>query len=149
VYNIIIKQHTRKSRHRVYKLDLLMASYGHQVLRLPLYHPELNPIEKIWASVKNWVAERNITFKLKDVECLVRKRFSEITINNWAAICRHVAKTEDEYILREAMLDEALEQFDFIVNTSSSDESFEECSEDEQTKVDDLGVEFLSSDEEN
>jgi hypothetical protein len=114
-----------------------MASYGHQVLRLPLYHPELNPIEKIWASVKNWVAERNITFKLKDVECLVRKRFSEIT------------KTEDEYILREAMLDEALEQFDFIVNTSSSDESFEECSEDEQTKVDDLGVEFLSSDEEN
>jgi hypothetical protein len=126
-----------------------MASYGHQVLRLPLYHPELNPIEKIWASVKNWVAERNITFKLKEVECLVRKRFSEITINNWAAICRHVAKTEDEYILREAMLDEALEQFDFIVNTSSSDESFEECSEDEQTKVDDLGVEFLSSDEEN
>jgi transposase len=47
-----------------------MASYGHKVLRLPSYHPELNPIEKIWASVKNWVAVHNTTFKLKDVEQL-------------------------------------------------------------------------------
>jgi transposase len=64
----IIKDH--KSQHRTYKLDLLMASYGHKVLRLPSYHPELNPIEKIWASVKNWVAVHNTTFKLKDVEQL-------------------------------------------------------------------------------
>jgi transposase len=60
-----------------------MASYGHEVLRLLPYHPELNPIEKIWASVKNWVAVHNTTFKLKDVEQLARRRFSEITADNW------------------------------------------------------------------
>jgi hypothetical protein len=48
---------------------------------------------------------------------------------------------------------------DFIINTGCSDESFGECSEDEDsfhyfhrgstTKVCDIGVEFLLSDEEN
>jgi transposase len=34
----------------------LLARYGHVALRLPPYHPELKPIEKMWAMVKNWVA---------------------------------------------------------------------------------------------
>jgi transposase len=121
----IIKEH--KSQHRIYKLDLLMATYGHEVLRLLPYHPELNPIEKIWASVKNWVAVHNTTFKLKDVEQLARRRFSEITADNWAGICRYVAKLEDDHITRAIMLrvDEALEECEFVVNTSSSDEFWE------------------------
>ncbi|XP_063924723.1 uncharacterized protein LOC135138677 [Zophobas morio] len=155
----VIKEY--KSKHRVYKLDLLMAQHGHQVLRLPPYHPELNPIEKIWANVKNWVAGQNTTFKLKDVETLARKRFAEITPDNWAAICSHVAKTEDDYIIRERMLDEALEEFEFMVNTGSSDESFGETSDEEdfytysqqpstsKTHTDDLGVTPLDDDEYN
>lgn len=44
-------------------LDDLLEEHGHKVLRLPPYHPELNPIEKIWATVKNWVGQHNTTFK--------------------------------------------------------------------------------------
>lgn len=36
----------------VYKLDRLLEAHGHKVLRLPPYHPDFNPIEKICASVK-------------------------------------------------------------------------------------------------
>lgn len=36
-----------------YRLDNLLEAHGHNVLRLPPYHPDFNPIEKIWASVKN------------------------------------------------------------------------------------------------
>ncbi|XP_050308995.1 uncharacterized protein LOC126745273 [Anthonomus grandis grandis] len=59
----------------VYKLDALLEEHGHKVLRLPPYHPELNPIEKIWALVKNGVAAHNVTFKLADVETLTKKGF--------------------------------------------------------------------------
>ncbi|RZB39640.1 DDE 3 domain containing protein [Asbolus verrucosus] len=54
----IIKMH--KNRNPRYKLDILLNEHGHNVLRLPPYHPEFNPIEKIWAITKNWVASRNI-----------------------------------------------------------------------------------------
>jgi transposase len=57
----IIKQH--KTKHLQYILDTELEKNGHRVLRLPPYHPELNPIEKIWAQVKNWVASRNVTYK--------------------------------------------------------------------------------------
>jgi transposase len=38
------------------------------ILRLSLYHYELNSIETIWSHVKNYVATRNVTFKFGDVE---------------------------------------------------------------------------------
>jgi transposase len=44
-----------------------LARYGHVALHLPPYHPELNPIEKMWAVVKNWVAMKNVTFQLQEI----------------------------------------------------------------------------------
>jgi transposase len=39
-----------------------MAQHGYSGLRLLLYHPKLNPIEKIWAQVTNHVETHNVTF---------------------------------------------------------------------------------------
>jgi hypothetical protein len=62
-------------------------------------------------------------------------RFSEMTADNWAGICRHVANVEDDYITRKIMPDEALEEFEFVVNIASSDEIFGENSNDEESYV--------------
>ena len=40
-----------------YALDVLAEEYGHQILRTPQYHPELQPIEDCWGVVKNHCAE--------------------------------------------------------------------------------------------
>ena len=82
----IIKRH--KPHHLAYVLDVEMAKYGHSVLRLPPYHPELNPIEKIWALVKNWVASRNMNCKLEEVEKLTRQKFNEVTAEEWGLYMR-------------------------------------------------------------
>ena len=37
--------------HPVYRIDKIIEERGFQVLRLPPYHAELNPIELIWATV--------------------------------------------------------------------------------------------------
>jgi transposase len=72
-----IKQH--KTRSPRYKLDTLLHEHGHNLLLLSPYHPEFNPIEKIWTIVKNWVAAGNTTFKMADVEDLARQKFDSVT----------------------------------------------------------------------
>lgn len=118
LYELIKKNKTETPQ---YKLDTLLASYGHSVLRLPPYHPELNPIEKIWAIVKNWVAARNVTFKLADVEALARNKFASITCEEWASVCNHVDKVVADYLEKEHLLDNITEELEFVVNTGESD----------------------------
>lgn len=124
----LIKIH--KPRHNSYVLDSLLNKHGHNVLRLPPYHPTLNPIEKIWALVKNWVATMNVTFKLKDVEALAIKKFSEITKEEWAAVCRNADQVADNFMKNAHMLEEAIEKVAFIVNTGESDYSEDDSDED-------------------
>ncbi|KAJ8930819.1 hypothetical protein NQ314_016351 [Rhamnusium bicolor] len=116
----LIKHHMEQET--TYRLDTLLEQHGRKVLRLPPYHPELNPIEKIWAMVKNRVAARNITFKLNDVEGLAREEFSKITVDDWSNLCNHVNKYENELIEKQHILDNFTESLVFSVNTGSSDE---------------------------
>jgi transposase len=50
---------------------------------LPPYHPELSYIELIWGTAKNWVADKNVTFKLDDVIKLTDEGFAAITNEDW------------------------------------------------------------------
>ena len=62
----LIKKH--KLQYETFASDCLLADLGHTVLRLPPYHPDLNPIEQIWGIVKTRIAAKNVTFKLQDVQ---------------------------------------------------------------------------------
>ncbi len=42
-----------------YALDELASEQGHEILRTPPYHPELQPIETCWAVVKNQIARKS------------------------------------------------------------------------------------------
>ena len=64
----------------VFKTDKIANLHGHEVLRTPVRHCELNPIELI----KGFVAENNTTFRLKDVKELVYGGFGRITKEVWA-----------------------------------------------------------------
>jgi transposase len=64
-------------------IDHILSSYGYTVLRLPPYHPDLNPIEMIWSQVKQWLARINITFKTEDVKLLCEQKFSEMGEREW------------------------------------------------------------------
>lgn len=107
-----------------YRLDALLEEEGHVVLRLPPYHPQLNPIELIWATVKNWVAAHNTTFRMCDVEKLAREKFKDITVQEWKNICHHVKKIENEMMEKEGLIDDITENFSFTINTGSSEEGW-------------------------
>jgi hypothetical protein len=126
---IIIKVY--KPVHNIYKIDQILAESNIPVLRLPPYHPELNPIEKIWALVKNHVAAYSTTFKLDDVRKLAEAKLEAVTVQQWQNICSHVEKIEVEYMKREYIVDE-VEDLIISINGEESDESDFFLSSDEE-----------------
>ena len=55
-------------------METVAKEYGHEILRLPPFHCELNPIELAWAAEKNYVAGENEDMSLDSVEKLFRKK---------------------------------------------------------------------------
>ena len=49
----------------VYVIYEIAKAAGHEVVHLPTYHCELNPIEMAWAQVKGYIKVHNTTFTLK------------------------------------------------------------------------------------
>ena len=80
----ILKKH---SPEPIYELDELAEKKGHQILRTPPYHPELQPIEICWGVLKNHVA-RNCNFTMDNLYKQLDCAFKKIT----AGTCRKIIK---------------------------------------------------------
>lgn len=72
----------RVPKEKKYELDEIALQMGHEVVRLPPYHCQYNPIELIWAQVKGKVAKNNTTFKFDDVETLLNGALDSV-FNNY------------------------------------------------------------------
>ncbi|CAG2202885.1 unnamed protein product [Mytilus edulis] len=91
----------------VYKVDEFLKKKGHEVLRLPPYHCEFNPIELIWGNLKGFVGQENSTFKQNDVKSLIQKGFEQINSTTWFNSCNHVKNNiEPKYWQKDAIQDE-------------------------------------------
>ncbi|KAL4082875.1 hypothetical protein QTP88_029529 [Uroleucon formosanum] len=112
-------------RGKIYKLDQLTHQMGHEVVRLPPYHCQYNPIELIWAQFKGRVAEKNSTFKIADVEALVHKEIDAVTADDWAKCGEHCVKIQEEDFYKAGLRDEILEPIILTIypdDSSSSDD---------------------------
>ena len=62
---------------------------GHEVVRLPPYHCELNPIEMAWSQVKHYAKSNNRDFTLAALQILVDEGFREVTPQRWSDLIKH------------------------------------------------------------
>ena len=68
------------------------------VVRLPVAHCTLNPIELAWAQVKGHIKTNTHEFTLTGVEHLAWEGFEVATPDLWAKLVKHVRdKVEDHY----------------------------------------------------
>ncbi|KAH6925968.1 hypothetical protein HPB50_012836 [Hyalomma asiaticum] len=123
----LVKQN--KHMFLAYHIDTLASAAGHEVVRLPPYHCELNPIELVWSQVKGYVASKNTDFKIDSVEKLLLEGIAGVTPQNWFRDCNHVIKLEDETWERDGIIDSQTESLIISLGTDSST-SDESCSSD-------------------
>jgi len=107
-----------------YELDELALKMGHEVVRLPPYHCQYNPIEMIWAQVKRQVATKNTTFKIADVEKLMHEAIDSVTKEDWINCVRHTEKIQEEDYKKEIHREVILEPIILTIlpGESSTDE---------------------------
>ena len=74
----------------IYKTNKIANIHGREVLRTPVRHCELNPIELIRAQVKGFVAKNNTTFRLKDAKELT-KMCGQKQKNMWSKLKKNTA----------------------------------------------------------
>ena len=126
----LIKMH--KPQYGIFAIDSLLADHGHTVLRLPPYHPDLNPIEQIWGIVKTRIAAINVTFKLRDVQQMAEQKCAAVTMEERAAVCRllelwaksvWVESTRGTAAWRESKVDDDDDNDDTSESTVSCDDN--------------------------
>ena len=123
-------------------VQILQIIIGHEVVRLPVAHCELNPIEMAWSQVKGHVKDNNkkysdlekkcycyfgclCRFTLTEVKELVYEGFEKVTPERWQSLIKHVEqKVEDHYWEADGLNEELLEWF--IITNSDSESSDDE-----------------------
>lgn len=128
------------TRHKMdpqYKVDLLLNEHGHEVLRLPPYHCDLNPIEQIWAIVKRRIAEKNVSQMPSEIASITETAFSTITPEEWSNVCMHVQKIEEKYFKSDRLLDNEMDKFviDFHGDTTESSDQNSSVDEDQHASI--------------
>lgn len=112
-----------RKQYESYRIDEIAEKQGHTILRLPPYHCELNPIEKVWAQVKGYVASENRTFKADEVRNLTKDAFERVSPQNWQDYIKHGMKEEDNMWIIDNLADNTIEKVSFNVNGESSESS--------------------------
>ena len=91
-----------------YNIDAIARQHGHEVIRTPPYHPELQPIETCWGILKNEVA-RHCDFTLDNLKRQLEHAFDKITATTCQGIIHKVRSVEDRFWEEDAKLDEQQE----------------------------------------
>ena len=105
-------------------METVAKEYGHEILGLPPYHCELNPIELAWAAEKNYVAGENKDMSLDSVEKLFRKKREELPEAVWRKCVEHVKKIEENYWESDRIQNNKVEQL--IIKLKPTDSSSSE-----------------------
>ena len=125
----IKKTFLEKVKHRptpIYLTDKAAHEHGHTVLRLPVAHCELNPIELAWASVKAYIARHNTRYTLQEVQRLTPEGFKHTTADMWRNFYRHVVKVEEDYMVKDGIVEETVEEMTLTITPDSDDDSEDE-----------------------
>ena len=94
----------------VYLTDKAAESEGHEVVRLPVAHCELNPIELAWAHVKEYVKKNNKLFTMAEVERLTPHGIGAVMPDLWKKYVEHVRGVEDKYWEQDGLIEEVVEE---------------------------------------
>ena len=102
--------------------------YNVEIIRLPVKHYCLNPIELCWANMKDYVLKNNTLFRMTDVRGLAAEFIAGYDGDASSKATAHAQKIEDQFRDADRVVEEHVES-DLVDCTS--DEEFDISSEDD------------------
>ncbi|CAF4509343.1 unnamed protein product [Didymodactylos carnosus] len=100
--------------------DKAASKFGVQVVRIPVKHCVLNPIELVWSGLKNFVRSQNVRFSLTDVEQRANEWLSSLGPEHVAPYFEHVRKHEEIFKATDTIAEEM--ETDLIDDDESEDD---------------------------
>jgi transposase len=89
-----------------YETDVIARRQGHDIVRTPPYHPELQPIEICWGVLKNEVA-RHCDFTMTHLMLQLEKAFDKVTAETCQKIIKKIRIIEDRFWQDDEKLENA------------------------------------------
>jgi len=80
-----------------YQVQDLARRFNVKILISPVAHPELNPIEIVWGTVKMALKRANVDFTMAALKASVDIEFAKITADVWCRYEDHAIKMEARY----------------------------------------------------
>ena len=93
-----------------YVIDEKYKAAGLNLIRLPPYHCEFNPIELVWAQCKGEVAKKNVTYELQKAMDLMREAAVNMGPEEWAKLVEHAIKEEKKAMSGDVVLETLVER---------------------------------------
>lgn len=117
LYNLI---KTHKKQDKIYSIDKFLAESNYEVLRLPPYHPDLNPIEMAWTAIRNHIASKCKPWGFESAMDLIKEKADLIGPGEWTQMCVKVNEIEEEYRRSDYVVDMLTEKFTVRVHDDNS-----------------------------
>ena len=80
-----------------YIVDNIIREWGHEVVRLPPGHPELNAIEQVWGVMKRHVRSSLRRFTRADLQARMEEAKQRVDGSTWSAAIRRAEAFEQDY----------------------------------------------------
>lgn len=100
----------KNRQKKEFKLDDILANDPRfkgrniEIVRTPQYHPELQPIEKCWAVIKQYMA-KHCDFTMKGLRKNLDNAWEKVTKKTMKGIMKKVRESEDYHFEQDAKLD--------------------------------------------
>lgn len=111
-------------RPKEFAVDKIIREHGHEVLRLPPYHCQFNPIELVWGIAKtyydNHIGENG--YADKEVLDMWQKSLNTVTAETWKNSIKHTNSLINEWWEREKIINE-VNPIIITLNAGSDSES--------------------------
>lgn len=91
-------------RDHMLKTDPLYKDRNIEMLRTPQYHPELQPIEKCWGVMKQYMAQ-HCDFTLQGLRKNLETAWTKVTSDTMEGIMKKIAYWEDYHFEQDSLLD--------------------------------------------
>ena len=112
-------------------VDKVASKYNIEIIKIPVKHCVLNPIELAWVGLKNYLRKQNVCFSLEDVGQLCNEWLAACGPDHVSGYFSHVYKSEETFKTSGRNVEDI--ENDLI---DSDDDIGEDTLDDEDDKID-------------